>query len=61
MRAEIQRLSGTVPKDSFQKWGAVRSAEFKKTCVAAQKLAAKAAATEQQLNSMVNQLRGYWA
>lgn len=61
LRKEIQRLSSTVPQPQFQSWGAVRADQYKKACREARALAVKARATEQQLQSKLNELKQYWS
>ena len=61
LRTEILRLSSGVPQQNFQRWDRERAASFKKLCGEAQKLAAKGAATEQQLSGKLNELRTYWS
>lgn len=60
LRTEILRLSSDVPRASFQKWGRETAAHYKTLCSEAQKLAAKGAATEQQLSGKLNELRKFW-
>lgn len=60
LRTEILRLSGGVPKQAMQAWGQQRAASYKQLCGEAQKLAAKGAATEQQLSGKLNELRQFW-
>lgn len=60
LRTEILKLSSSIPQQNFQRWDREKAAAYKKLCGDAQKLAAKGAATEQQLSGKLNELHGFW-
>jgi hypothetical protein len=61
LRTDILRLSSSIPKRNFQRWDREKSAAYKRLCGEAQKLAARGAATEQQLSGKLSELRLFWA